>query len=264
MNNIKISAFSDFTPDGSLYDDVTISGMGDVNGSVNCKTLTISGCGNVNGSVKCEKHVHISGTGGIDGSVVCGGELICSGCGEIGGDVLCKGSLKMSGTADIHGNIECKEATLSGAGDIMGSLKCAERVDISGTGNVKGDINAEKVVMSGSTTAKKNVSCESAQISGTTEINGLLNAEEIHIVLGNVNICEIGCTKLSVVAKDKKRGQLCCKTIEGDEISLVNTSAEVVRGKNVKIGPMCNVDVVEYSDTLEIDSEAAVGTQNKI
>ncbi|MGA8943178.1 MAG: hypothetical protein WB502_10735, partial [Thermoactinomyces sp.] len=51
---------------------------------------------------------------------------------------------------------------------------------------------------------------------------------------------------------------LSADVIEGDEIELEYTRAKVVRGKNVKIGPGCKVDLVEYQDSYDADSDAEV------
>ena len=43
--------------------------------------------------------------------------------------------------------------------------------------------------------------------------------------------------------------RLTAETIEGDVVWLENTTAKVVRGKNVTVGPGCVVDLVEYAES---------------
>ena len=52
--------------------------------------------------------------------------------------------------------------------------------------------------------------------------------------------------------------------IEGEEIDLQATKAGVVRGRNVVIGPGCEIERVEYSGSLMVAPEAKVGEQVKV
>lgn len=54
------------------------------------------------------------------------------------------------------------------------------------------------------------------------------------------------------------------ETIEGDEIDLEGTKAELVRGKTVVIGAGCEIERVEYSGALTVDKAAKVGEQVKV
>lgn len=49
------------------------------------------------------------------------------------------------------------------------------------------------------------------------------------------------------------------KSIEGDWVQLAYTRAETVAGAQVVIGPMCVIDRVSYSDSIQIDDKAMVG-----
>lgn len=53
------------------------------------------------------------------------------------------------------------------------------------------------------------------------------------------------------------------ETIEGEDIDLESTKAELVRGRNVVIGAGCEIERVEYSGTLTVDKAAKVGEQVK-
>lgn len=268
MNDVRISGFKDFRPDGSIYGNVSVSGSGDVLGDLSCASLTLSGCGDVSGSVSADGDVRISGSGDITGFVHAGGNVGISGSGDICKEVIAGGEVRISGAGDIRGRVECSEFVLSGAGDVRGDVKCSGTVMISGAGDVGGSVKALNLFISGASSIKNDVSCEHAKLSGACDIGGLLNAEEIRIELGAVSIGEIGCTKLDVVAKtviDKhNKVYLKCKSIEGDDIYLTRTIADVVRGRNVKIGAGCDIKRVEYTDTIEFEGESKIGQQIKI
>ena len=57
---------------------------------------------------------------------------------------------------------------------------------------------------------------------------------------------------------------LKAELIEGEEIDLQATRAELVRGRNVVIGPGCEIERVEYSGSLMVDPSAKVEQQAKI
>ena len=58
--------------------------------------------------------------------------------------------------------------------------------------------------------------------------------------------------------------ELTASSIEGDEIELEDTTADVVRGKRVVIGPGCHIKTVEYIDTLDVHEDAEVEKKTKV
>jgi hypothetical protein len=52
--------------------------------------------------------------------------------------------------------------------------------------------------------------------------------------------------------------------IEGDFIDLEYTTADIIRGNIVIIGPGCNVGRIEYRDQITVHPEAKVGKVEKI
>jgi hypothetical protein len=52
--------------------------------------------------------------------------------------------------------------------------------------------------------------------------------------------------------------------IEGDEILLENTKADVVRGKNVQIGKGCEIGLLEYQDSYKLETGSVVMTARAI
>jgi len=83
---------------------------------------------------------------------------------------------------------------------------------------------------------------------------------------------EIGGGKITVKKKRNSllplfkgsEGSLRAKVIEGDEVSLENTKADVVRGNKVKIGQGCEIGLVEYRSDLLEDKNATIKISKKI
>ena len=59
-------------------------------------------------------------------------------------------------------------------------------------------------------------------------------------------------------------GDVQANLIEGDEIYLENTRADVVRGKQIEIGPNCKIKLIEYSESLKVHDDSDVEKQTKI
>lgn len=118
---------------------------------------------------------------------------------------------------------------------------------------------------------------EQLTISGAAEVSGLMNAESLTIHLGgSCEIGEIGGSEIFVDVPPRHAGFLAkllggfavptlkCGTIEGERIRLENTTCDTVRGKNVVIGPGCEIGLVEYSDELTVDPDSRVQRKEKM
>src|SRR5207249_1278164 len=114
---------------------------------------------------------------------------------------------------------------------------------------VDGSIAAEEISSSGSLSVKGSVDAEEFRLSGSVRIDGGLKAEEVEIDLqGTSKIPTIEAEEIRVKATGgffRVRGELTADRIEGEEIELEATTAALVKGDEVRIGPHCHIDVVE-------------------
>ncbi|MDP4086555.1 MAG: cytoplasmic protein [Bacillota bacterium] len=218
---------------GGSYDKIIIRGEGTVTGDVECSLFKTYGTSEAVENVKVET-MKVFGEGEVKGQFHAG-ELVVMGTMSIGGKALIK-KLKVRGMLDA------------------GERLYGENVDIKGSIAVEGDVEYDTF-----------------HSIGSFEIKGLLNAETIQIALRHSNSTaeEIGGGKISVKRKSallpffKDNGSLTAKVIEGDDIYLENTEAEVVRGNTVKIGPGCTIGSVEYvyHFSQSLDSTVKVKTK---
>ena len=235
MNDMRISGSGRIN--GGSYNDVRISGWGEVTGDLDCNDFSISGSGSVAGNLKAR-------------------EATISGSGKIGGDVDCTERLKISGSAKISGAVKC--------GALM----------VSGDCSIQQDVSAEKIRISGSSKIGGNCSAEEFRAEGIFNVGGLLNAGTVELRLHawGSSVQEIGGEAITVSRHmhgwlSKLIGGkylLETGTIEGDEVSLEGVKANVVRGRNVRIGEGCDIGLVEYSGTFEQDNDASVKSNQKI
>ena len=106
--------------------------------------------------------------------------------------------------------------------------------------------------------------------SERSKISGLVNAGHVEIELGGrSNAREIRGSRIAVKSRQsflpwvRTGNHLNVELIEGDDISLEATSAQIIRGRRVKVGDRCRIDTVEYGESLEISSKAAIQNQKK-
>lgn len=237
---------------GGNYNYVKISGAGRVNGSIDCRELSISGAGKILGDIKAEE-VSISGSGKIEGATYCN-------------------DISVSGGAKFSGDVQCKSISTSGSCKVDGGLK-SEDVSISGSLSIDKKIEAEVIKISGLLTAS-GLEGERFYGSGIFKIEELLNADKIDIsMMGRCEAKEIG-GEVITIKRDSfnkigglfqslfisgyKDGSLQAETIEGDELYLEHTTAKVVRGDKVVIGPGCNIELAEYKSSLQVSEKSRV------
>lgn len=237
--DIKISGSG--TAGGGRYNEVSISGSGEINGDLECIDFKTSGSSKVTGNIKAE-------------------------------------TIKISGSAKMGGNIEVTEMKVSGSTNVVGQIK-SQSIKISGAIHIGESLYGEEVNISGSLYVGKDCEVESFNASGNFRIKGLLNAGEVNINLGGKSsVKEIGGEHIVVKASimdnfffkkviDKifnTKGELTTELIEGDDIYLENTNAKIVRGNNVTIGEGCNINLIEYRGEIIISSDSIVKDQMKV
>ena len=272
IGDLQISGFG--SSGGGVYNNVSISGGGNISGDIECNSFKVSGMGNIKGNVKAGS-VRISGTASIKGNLTTLDDITISGAGDIEGDIKTK-HIKVSGVSKINGNLECEEMVVSGTTTIGGDA-LARKIKISGTSNIHGSIHGEEVEMRGAADIGGDCECENFKAYGGFKIGGLLNAGDIDIkIYYKCSVNEIGGEKISIRKSDGfiEIGRiiksifnipeyLITQSIEGDDIYIENTIAKVVRGNNVTIGPECEIDLVEYKNELIILPGARVNKQEK-
>jgi len=220
--------------------------------------LKINGLGSAGGGKY--NFVEINGKGDISGNIECA-DLEINGFGSIEGDVKTD-TAHIAGKSDISGNVEARDFSVDGVVEIAGGVK-AERLQNHGAMQIGRDCGAEEF-----------------KSRGGFAIGGLLNSGKIDVELyAHSSAREIGGENISVRQGEgfgfKKfinsilpgfgwKSGLEAETIEGDDVYLEHTKSKVVRGQNVRIGPGCEIDLVEYKNTFEKSSDAIVKSSKKV
>jgi cytoskeletal protein CcmA (bactofilin family) len=254
--NLKISGSG--SAGGGVFEEVRISGSGEITGDIECNGFYISGSGKVEGNIKAK-------------------EFRTSGSSRIHGDLEAE-EIKISGSTHNDGSVKCGKMKVSGSAHIDKGLE-GEEVEVSGSTHIGGGVHAEHIRVSGSINIKDDCEAEEFIAKGGFRIGGLLNAGNIDIVIGgSCSAREIGGERIEVRESfggafllNKLFGFLFnqglglkTELIEGDDIYLEYTVAKVVRGNNITIGKGCIIDTVEYKSDLKIIDDGKVENQVKI
>ncbi|WP_066074431.1 cytoplasmic protein [Neobacillus soli] len=232
------------------------------------ENLIINGSGSYPGG-RYDK-ISIRGEGTIVNDVECAVFHVYGTCEAV--ENLTTGSVKIFGEAEVKGNMEAQETLVMGT-MAVGNHAHLKKIKIFGLLEVGERLSGDVAVIKGSISVDGDVEYETFDSSGGFEIKGLLTADTIKIGLrfGESSAEEIGGGKITVKKRKnsllpfgKEIGTLTAKVIEGDEIYLENTKAEIVRGNMVKLGPGCQIGLVEYRKDLTVDSRATIKTKTKI
>ena len=244
--------------------------------------MYISGIGNIPSGEY--NNVSVVGSGHLTGKVCC--VSFSSSGSSKGEDIECAESFKTSGNSHFSGNIKAADVKVSGSLHCEGELAAKGSFSSSGSTKCSKNIKCEQLIVSGSLNAGGNIESKTVKIDGTVNCAGLLNAEDIEIKFdkGRMNIGGIGGSKIVIVSekafdvsirlplfsslidltKSASDGITVNSSIEGNEIALEHVTCPRVTGRAVAIGQGCNIDLVQYSEDIEISPDAKVGKSEKI
>lgn len=233
--------------------------------------LILSGNGEVSGG--SFERVIINGNGKVNGNIRCN-DFESNGTAKIDGDVLSQSTV-IKGNTKIRGNLQSNEIEVQGNATIEGRLLFGN-LQVFGHASIKNGAKGEDINVEGIVKIGGDCEVETAKLRGAFTIDGLLTGDKIEIDLnGKSSVKEIGgetiCVKrenapllqLDKIIKVLSK-ELDSELIEGDFIKLEFTRAKVVRGKEVEIGPGCEIDLVEYTKEVHVSDKASVIEVKKV
>lgn len=255
--NLKLSGAG--IADGGFYNEVKLSGGCKINGDMDCNFMKTSGSCNVKGNITA-KQILTSGsfnqTGNTDTEI-----------------------FKSSGSSKIDGNLKGDEITISGGGNVCGDISVS-KLNISGGFKTGGKILGKEINLSGGIKIEKDCEADKFFSKGSFNIGGTLNADEINIIIydhcsaeeivgQNIDIrysSDISSSIFHIIKGmfSNSSGGLTVQTIEGDNIYIENTTAKIVRGNKITIGDNCNIEKVEYKDSLDVTGNSQIVSRTQI
>ncbi|MFF2889788.1 hypothetical protein [Paenibacillus sp. NPDC057967] len=199
------------------------------------------------------------------------------GVGRIAGDVRAASAARVNGVLTVEGSMDTPELRADGKLNIEGALK-GRMININGIVKTESHVLAESIRISGILKSDGNVEAEKVQLHGAIKVEGLLNAGEMELGLSHMEsrASEIGGESIRVrrlsgsswkwllkwiIPGNETR--LVANVIEGDDIQLEYTHADIVRGQRVMIGKGCRIGRVEYRDQLTRHPDAEIGREER-
>ena len=236
LKNLKINGIGQVS--GGSYGKINTDGIATVNGQVNCTSFTANGTVKLKDSLQAGEF-HLNGHG--------------SAAATIGG-----GKIRIDGMLNVDGDVQFENVDVNGMLKADGSA-AGERADIDGGLKLGGSAEYEYL-----------------KVHGQIQVGTMLNAGELEILMaGPCRAKEIGGERIHVRKKMGSRvilamlssslaARLTTEVIEGDDIVLEETTAGIVRGNSVRIGPGCEIGRVEYKHHYEVDPQASVGRAEQV
>lgn len=245
--------------------------------------MDISGSGQISAGVYNEK-ISISGSGKINGNIRCI-KLYCSGSVKGTGSIYCNEDIKVSGSCLFEKSVFAESIKASGSMKVFGNITTTSICNVSGSIRCSGSIKCSKLVCSGSIDVDNGIEADEVYISGIANCTGLLNAKKIDIILNGLNtINKIGSISGSEIRihRDNQKGNNIMSLfskfigrsnteklevnehIEGDILTIEYVKSPYVVGRVVVIGSDCEIDLVRYSEKIEIHPDAKIRKCEKI
>jgi cytoskeletal protein CcmA (bactofilin family) len=197
------------------------------------------------------------------------------GVGKVEGDVQAA-EFHLNGMATVRGELNAKTLNAIGKLKVEGRTS-AGMTHMEGVAVIRGSLTGERLTLKGMLHVQGDCEFERLDAEGGFDIEGLLNAGFVDIRLyGRGKTREIGCDSIQVrkIARNHWKQMLQkmfgtwgpgleAGTIEGDDIDLEHTTASMVRGNRVTLGPGCRIGRVEYRTELRKHPDAKVGEEMK-
>lgn len=168
-------------------------------------------------------------------------------------------NLKISGSCTIENDIKADEIKVVGYALFEGNCE-AEEIKIAGSAKFNRNVKCEEINIAGSTDVLGNIETEKCQISGMTHITGDINADSIeiasvHSTFSNIYGDELKCVESADYNKNNRN---TANEIEVTKLSIRNFKANRISADKIKIGLNCEIDVVEFRESLEISKDAKI------
>ncbi|QDP39040.1 polymer-forming cytoskeletal protein [Radiobacillus deserti] len=234
------------------------------------RELKISGSGTTSGG--SYGYVKINGSGTVLGDLICK-EFVSGGSSKVEGDLTIE-LVDIKGKTSIEGSMQAQTVQVQGTCKVAGSASVRELI-VKGTTKIAGAIIGEELLFKGALKVNGDCDVTQARMHGSFTVSGSLKTEFLSVKLhGRCSATSIYAKRLEVVKGGFSFGlenlfeglakELRTDMIEGEAIYLEHTRANTVRGKNVHIGPNCQIKYVEYKEEITIAPDAVVREKKQV
>lgn len=195
-------------------------------------------------------------------------------------DIDCKKELKLSGDFKNEGSIKADRFIASGKVENEKTIS-ADSMKLSGVFTAQSDVKTSKLKASGKMDVKGNLKADKARITGMILNDGGIDVDDLHIDIATGMCSEVKnikgkeiqierklrnpiITLFKKIVKSKAGVITVAEAIEGEDIKLEYTIAKRVTGRRINIGKGCQIELVQYSDSVEVSPKATVRTKEQV
>ncbi|MGL4847535.1 MAG: hypothetical protein ACRC28_01205 [Clostridium sp.] len=231
--------------------NMAFNGVGSI-GSGKYNEVSINGVGKLNGDIE-GTNISVNGT--------------CTGSGNVKGK-----EISVDGYVNIKGSLQCEKLSAQGSLKLSKEVK-GEILKVDGEVRSLGKIEFKRIEGMGGIITEGDCICDEIKTEGFIKVLGLLSADNIEIIsdrksrinkIGGENIRIKLARREKSFIKDMLKGKIECERIEGDTIFLEGVKGQIVNGKNITIGEDSIIEEVNYSESLEIENGGIVKNKNYI
>ncbi|MGM0838049.1 MAG: hypothetical protein ACQEV7_18080 [Bacillota bacterium] len=200
-----------------------------------------------------KRNIRIFGEGTSTGGIY--HKVSIHGQGRIRGNLQCD-TIKIFGDFNMNGKATVDTFKLFGNSKVYDEIK-GNNFKIFGNLELIKKMTGDACLVRGWLSSKESVELDTLSVKGGLDIEGLLNVGKLTVTLGHSTsrIREIGGDTIRIKGKWLNffggQNRLMVESIEGNNIYLEHTTAKVVRGNNVSLGPDCNIELVEYQTSYK-------------
>ncbi|MGG1633300.1 hypothetical protein [Paenibacillus sp. NRS-1760] len=216
----------------------------------------------------------ISGVSGAAGGSY--DNVSIDGVGKVSGPIVAR-RFKGNGHIRMKAHLTADELEVNGTMDVKGNMKFGN-MKADGLLTIAGGVSGESCELNGMMSIKGDCELEHFTGKGGFTVGGLLSAGQLEFQLqGQGKANEIGVENLIIRQADvgmwnklfsgiipKLKPELRVGVIEGDNIDIEFTTADIVRGNVVIIGQGCSIGRVEYRSKLSVHPGAAIMKEVKV
>lgn len=212
---------------------------------------------------KCEDKImndqKITGSG----TIVAGeyNDITVSGFGSIKGDVKAN-RIKIYGTLKSTNKVDVTKLSVSGSSTFYENV-VGDNVDISGSATFDKNCSFKNISVNGSISCKEELTAEEIEVRGGCKLNKV-EAKRVKLRGKAFNIKHLCAEELTIIEKGFSFGIIFSRNpskidvCECDKIDVDHLICDELFVKNGRIGPKCEIEYLEYSDSIDVHVDAKV------
>lgn len=181
------------------------------------------------------RNFKIAGSGIISGGSY--NNISIAGSAKSNNDITCN-LIKVAGSASFNGNVDSKEISIAGSSKFVKNLK-SNKIKIAGAIKVMGDLSSEEL-----------------NIDGVITVEGECNVGVLNHDGEGSNYNNIYGEKIKLYSKRRKK--ITVNEIEATNIELKSVVAKRISGDNIKLEGKCEIEIIEFRNSLKLSNDTEV------